>query len=139
MSLYILDTDILSLLQDRHPQVVTRVTQCPISDLAISVISVEEQLSGWYSRLRQAKKPDQLANIYRRLTNDVTALARLKILTFSEPAIHVYKQLHKQIPNVRKNDLRIAAIVLDNNAIVVTRNRVDFQRVPGIVIENWSQ
>jgi hypothetical protein len=32
--------------------------------LAITVISVEEQLSGWYRRLRQAKKPEQLARVY---------------------------------------------------------------------------
>jgi tRNA(fMet)-specific endonuclease VapC len=88
MSLYVLDTDTLSLLQEGHAAVVARVAACSPEDLAITVMSVEEQLSGWYRCLRQAKKPDELARVYDRLTDAVSSLARLPILSFSEAAIH---------------------------------------------------
>jgi tRNA(fMet)-specific endonuclease VapC len=139
MSLYVLDTDIISLLQDGDPAVSNRVAQCPPSQLAISVISVEEQLSGWYRRLRQAKQPEQLARAYERLAVSVRTLSRLPILTFSVPAIHRYRLVQKQVRNVRKMDLRIAAIALEHNAVVVTRNLGDFRRIPGLAIEDWSQ
>jgi predicted nucleic acid-binding protein len=47
MSVYILDTDILSLLQRGHPKVLAQVTAHPQQSIAITVISVDEQLSGY--------------------------------------------------------------------------------------------
>jgi tRNA(fMet)-specific endonuclease VapC len=136
---YILDTDILTLLQERHPLVLKRVAECPPSDLAITVISVEEQLTGWYSRLRRVKRPDQLAQTYLKLTTTVTSLSRLPILTYDEPAILRAEALRKQRLNIGKMDLRIAAIALERGAVVVTRNSADFGRVPELTIDDWSK
>src|SRR6516162_9833337 len=55
MSLHVLDTDTLSLLQENHLKVVARVATCPPENIAVSIISVEEQLSGWYRRLGAAE------------------------------------------------------------------------------------
>jgi tRNA(fMet)-specific endonuclease VapC len=139
MSLHVLDTDTLSLLQDGNAAVVARVTACAAEDLAITVISVEEQLSGWYRQLRRAKKPDELARIYDRLTMAVRSLSCLPILSFNETAIHRCKALQASKLNVRKMDLCIAAIELEARAIVVTRNVRDFERVPNLVVKDWSR
>jgi tRNA(fMet)-specific endonuclease VapC len=36
-------------------------------------------------------------------------------------------------------DLSIAAITLEYDGIVVTRNRRDFEQVPDLEIQDWSQ
>jgi len=138
MSLHVLDTDTLSLLQERHAAVLVRVAACDPNDIAVTVVSVKEQLSGWYRRLRRAKKPEELAKVYDRPTATLRSLSRVAILSFSEAAIRRAKTLQAAKLNVRKMDLCIAAIALEHQAIVVTRNVRDFQRVPNLVVADWS-
>ncbi len=50
MSLYVLDTDILTLYQQGHRSVVRHVHEHPFPELATTIISVEEELPGWLGR-----------------------------------------------------------------------------------------
>jgi tRNA(fMet)-specific endonuclease VapC len=138
MSLFVLDTDTLSLHYHGHPIVQSKVTACKPDELAVTVITVEEQLSGWYSLLRTFKKRDELARTYAQLGNAVKALGQWAILPYTEAAMLRYDHLKSLKLNVKSQDLRIAAIALEHSAVVVTRNVRDFQRVPGLVIEDWT-
>jgi tRNA(fMet)-specific endonuclease VapC len=138
MNLYVLDTDILSLYQRAHPIVCGRVERHTLEELAVTIITVEEQLSGWYTARRRKKGRKALAHIYEHFAESVRLLARMKILSFTEEAIDQYERLREMKLGVRTNDLRIAAIALENAAIVVTRNRIDFGCIPGLQIEDWS-
>jgi tRNA(fMet)-specific endonuclease VapC len=139
MSVYVLDTDTLQLFQDGNPKVAARVRELGPGNLAITAITIDEQLSGWYAELRKAKTPERLAWAYRRLAETVRFLRRVEIVDFDENAIARCEQFKKLKLNVRKMDLRIAATVLECNATLVTRNRRDFERVPGLRVEDWSQ
>jgi tRNA(fMet)-specific endonuclease VapC len=139
LSLFVLDTDMLSLYQHGHAVVCQNVEAHAPSELAISVITVEEQLTGWYTQLRRAKKPAALAQVYRRLAETVQSLSRLQILLYTVAAIARYNNLRAQKLNIGKMDLRIAAIALELQATVVSRNRTDFQRVPNLPLADWSQ
>lgn len=138
MSLFVLDTDSLVLFQEGHEAVCRRALSHSIEELAISVITVEEQLSGWYTLLRRAKDVHKLARAYQRLADAVALLSRFRILSFTEPAIGRFEQLKAQKLGVKHMDLRIAAITLGHAGTLVTRNARDFQRVPGLAIEDWS-
>ena len=61
MSLYVLDTDILSLLQRVHPKLASRCAARHLGELAITMISGGEQLVGRYTRIHKARRPDHLA------------------------------------------------------------------------------
>ena len=86
-------TRIVSLLQRGHPEVSQRCAAQQPGEVVITVISLEEQLSGWYRLLRQVKQRDDLARVYKNLIDTVVFLARLPILPFRIAAITHYTQL----------------------------------------------
>jgi tRNA(fMet)-specific endonuclease VapC len=47
-------------------------------------------------------------------------------------------QLRQQRIRISTLDLRIAAIVLAVDGVLVTRNLTDFQQVPSLAIEDWG-
>ena len=102
------------------------------------MLTVEEQLSGWYTALRKAKQPRKLAWAYQRLADTVRFLARLQILTYNEPAMKRYEGLRKRKIKIKRMDLRIAAVTLEHGGTVVTHNQSDFQRIPGLAVVDWS-
>jgi tRNA(fMet)-specific endonuclease VapC len=138
VSLFVLDSDIVSLLEKGDVTVASRIASHPASEIAVPVIVVEEALSGWYTMIRKAKTPRQLALGYDELANAVSVLSGIRILPFSESAITRFHDLLKAKLNVRANDLRIAAIALEHQATVVTRNVRDFKLVPGLTVEDWT-
>lgn len=138
MSLHVLDTDILTLYREGHAIVVPRVDSHPVTEVGITVMSVEEQLSGWYALVRQAKRPEDLAHAYLRLASSTRFLGRWNILSYTEMAIARFKGLQDMKLNIGGNDLRIAAITLEHGGILVSRNLRDFHRVPGLSVEDWS-
>jgi tRNA(fMet)-specific endonuclease VapC len=135
---FVLDTDTLSLFQRGHPILVSRVLAVPSTTLAVTVITVEEQLAGWFTLVRRAKEPPALARAYLRLGEAVGLLGQFPILPYTEGAIHRFDELRAAKLGVAANDLRIASIVLEHDTILVTRNASDFRRIPGLRIESWA-
>jgi tRNA(fMet)-specific endonuclease VapC len=138
MTLRILDTDILTLFQRGHPKLVQHCLAQPAGTLALTIITVEEQTTGWLTRLRQAKRRDEVADVYQSWTDFVDLTRRFEVLPFPEPAILRFEDLLAHKLNVRKMDLRIAAIALESRAVLVTRNTRDFQRIAGLALEDWT-
>jgi tRNA(fMet)-specific endonuclease VapC len=72
------------------------------------------------------------------LQSTIEDLQMLPILPFTELARDRYRELLEQRIRVGSHDLRIAAITLSFDGILVTRNRQDFERVAGLQITDWS-
>jgi tRNA(fMet)-specific endonuclease VapC len=138
MRLSVLDTDILSLYYHGDPAVIRAIDSRPPDALAITVVTVDEQLTGWYNLTRRARQPAEIARAYAHLADAVVRLARWRILPYDESAIARVAQLRALRLNVGLMDLRIAAIALEHGAVVVTRNLRDFGRIQGLDVEDWS-
>ena len=52
------------------------------------------------------------------------------------PRVVTVEAPHEKV-RISTSDLKIASIVLVNNALLLTRNTSDFDHVPGLRIENW--
>jgi tRNA(fMet)-specific endonuclease VapC len=126
------------LLQRGHPAVSARVLATPPDQLAVSVITFEEQLGAWYTQVRKARDPEKLARAYEGLFEVLEDAKRIRILPFSRAAIARYAQLRRLHRRVGRMDLAIAAVVLDSGAVLVTRNRADFAPIEGLAIQDWT-
>lgn len=49
-----------------------------------------------------------------------------------------YKEMKRQKIRIGTQDLKIASIVLSQQGILVTRNRKDFEKIPNLLIEDWT-
>jgi tRNA(fMet)-specific endonuclease VapC len=78
MSLYVLDTDCLTLLLRGHTEMGRRVVAHDPAELALTIVTVEETLTGWYSQIRKAKRDDQLVRAYAALQQAVEFCARVR-------------------------------------------------------------
>jgi tRNA(fMet)-specific endonuclease VapC len=138
VSLYVFDTDTLTLFGRLHPVVVRNVMLHLADDIRVTAVKVEEQVGGWYSAIRAARTPQQIEAAFTRFTDSVRELAGWDALPFTAAAVTRFQDLLRQKLNVGGNDLRIASIALEFGATVVTRNPRDFRRIPGVPCEDWS-
>lgn len=136
--IYLLDTDHISLDQRGYPVVNARIATAGPSQVAISMISVEEQLRGWLAVPRAAKNGDTRCAAYGRLRAAVEYFASITLVDYDRAADDLFESLRRQGIRIGTQDLRIAAIALTRDAIIVTRNARDFGLVPGLKIEDWS-
>lgn len=136
--MWILDTDTLSLWLHGHPEVMRQAHSRPPLELAVTIITLEEVLGGWYGLIRSAKDDEKLARAYRSMEEAMEFFKRVGIAGFSASGIARYRGLRKVHRRIGSNDLRIAAIVLEAGATLVTRNEKDFRGIDGLVVENWA-
>lgn len=106
--------------------------------LAITIVTVEEVLSGWYASIRRARTDEAMAVAYKSLQESVSFVSRVRILPFGLQEVRRWRRLRQMHRRVGTNDLKIASIVLEHSATLVTRNTSDFKVIEGLNIENWA-
>jgi tRNA(fMet)-specific endonuclease VapC len=135
-----LDSDLFTLFLQGHPAIAAKVSTVSQDELALPVVVVEEVMRGRLNAIRQAqskKKVVELTEAYERLANSVEAAAHFPILNYTPEADVLTQQWRTQKIKVGMQDLRIGAICVSQNIRLATRNRHDFERVPGLVLELW--
>jgi tRNA(fMet)-specific endonuclease VapC len=139
--MYIFDTDHLSLIQRNGQQgkrILARLSAIEEVEVAVTVITYEEQVRGRLGVLSKAKTLDEQVLAYQGLQQLVTDYRSIVIVPFSRTAALEHQRLRKAYPRLGNMDLKIAAISLTRNAILLTRNLSDFGQIVELRTEDWS-
>lgn len=142
ISLYILDTDHVTIARTEsdasYGRLVTRLSQVPRSEVATTIISYQEQMQGWLAYLNRAHRGGDIVFAYEELQAVQVSYMRFTVLPFTQEAQMRYANLRPQCRRLGAMDLRIAAVAVSTDSTILTRNLRDFQQVPGLKVEDWT-
>jgi tRNA(fMet)-specific endonuclease VapC len=139
---FVLDTDHLTFLE--HGQSVeserlrARLKGLNDAEIAVTIVSFEEQTRGWLAYLARARTLTQQVEAYARLRQLVENYRIIPLLDFDAVAAAEFQRLSRTRLRIGTMDLKIAAITLAHDATLITRNLDDFRKVPGLRVEDWS-
>jgi tRNA(fMet)-specific endonuclease VapC len=88
--------------------------------------------------ISQAKGETDASRGFERLAETIHFYQTVQVLPYAIAAANLFDHLRHARIRIGRQDLRIAAITLNLNATLVTRNRRDFVQVPGLSIVDWS-
>jgi tRNA(fMet)-specific endonuclease VapC len=111
----------------------------PAGSVGVSAVTCEEALRGRLGYL--TRRLDGAARVrgYQLLLGTVQLLNQLPQVPFDDASEAQYQQLRKQRLNIGVQDLKIAAVALTNQLILLTRNRRDFSQIQGLRLDDWSR
>lgn len=132
MPRYLLDTSICIYIKNHRPaEVLARFTKLPPGKVAMSAITYGELCFG----AEKSSKPKETRHILEQLIGLIPVLSLDEIVSTHYGKIRQHLQASgKPIGN---NDLWIASHALAHKLILVTNNVAEFERVPGLRVENW--
>jgi tRNA(fMet)-specific endonuclease VapC len=139
---YLLDTDHISFLQRKsgseYTTLIARMGQYSSRDFAFSIVSFHEQVIGAHTFINRSSNTTNLLRGYTLLQEIIKVFSVAPVLGFDPKAAKIFEELKAQRVSVATMDLRIAAIALSHNLILLTRNTKDFSKVSNLIIEDWS-
>ena len=137
----IFDTDVLVEILVGNPRYVDRAAAISPNQQGIAIITAEEIPRGRLHSIRQAeagKGRIAIAQAYDFFSRSLHDLQQLAILPYTPSSDLLFQQWRKQKVHVSTHDLRIAAICVEHSATLASRNRRDFERIPGLPVEFWE-
>lgn len=130
--LYLLDTNTVSYLIKRHPQVTQHLLAVPMHSVCISAITAGELAFGL------AKRPEAVA--LKAAVNEF--LRRVEVLPWDAAVAQTYGALRAQMQSKGKPlaalDMQIAAHAVHVNATLITSDHA-FLHIDQLMVEDWIE
>jgi tRNA(fMet)-specific endonuclease VapC len=130
-TLYLLDTNTVSHLIKRHPQVTRHLLAVPMHSICISAITAGELAFGL------AKRPEAVA--LKAAVNEF--LRRVEVLPWDDAVAQTYGTLRAHLQSqgtaLAALDMQIAAHAMHMNAKLVSSDKA-FSKIEHLHTEDWS-
>ena len=131
MRRYLLDTNILIALTKKRTGLAERLAIVPAKRVLLSAVVLAEIEYG----IAKSTRREHNRTIFERL------LRGFQVVPFDEAAAGHYGPIRAALEQrgelIGPYDLMIAAQARAGNAVLVTDNVDEFQRVEGLIVENW--
>lgn len=128
---YLLDTNIVIYVIKRRPLSILEIFNRHHGRMAISSITLAELVHG----------AEKSSDVSRNITVVEDFVSRLAVLPYDDKAAWQYGNIRAALEKIGQtigvNDLHIAAHARSNGLTLVSNNMREFERVPGLLAENW--
>ena len=129
---YLLDTNIcIALIRQKPAALIQRLTSLQPGDAGISSITLAELCHG----VEKSARPEQNMSALEQF------LLPLDLADFDQEAARAYGKIRTDLERtgqiIGSMDILIAAHAVSLDAIIVTNNVQEFQRVKGLFVEDW--
>ena len=139
----ILDTDHLTVIQRRaepaYSRLRARLSKLPPNTVQTTIVSFEEQMRGWLAVISRVRNQSKEVLAYQRLQALLRFFNEIPVLNYTEIIAVQFEELRRSRLRVGSMDLKIAAIALTHDAILLSSNRKDFDQVPDLRVEDWTK
>ena len=128
---YLLDTNILIYTIKNRPKQVRAMFNRHSQQMSISTVTVGELIYG----AERSSQPE------RNMADIEGLIARLEVLEFDASAAYHFGQLRAELYSkgqpIGPYDMMLAGQARSRGLILVSNNVKEFERVPGLRMENW--
>jgi len=128
---YLLDTNIVIYVIKQRPLKVLDVFNRYHGRMAISSITLAELVHG----------AEKSSDVSRNIAVVEDFVSRLTVLPYDDKAAWQYGNIRAELEKLGQpiglNEVHIAAHARSNGLTLVTNNLREFERVPGLLLENW--
>ena len=128
---YMLDTNIIIYTMKNRPQQVKRRFEQHKDQMCISSVTLGELIFG----------AEHSQQVELNLADIEAIVARLEVLPFDNKAAYHFGQIRAALYNIGRPigpyDMMIAGQTRASGLTLITNNIKEFERVPGLILENW--
>lgn len=118
-------------MKHRPPQLLEKFEAVAAETMGISVITLAELEHG-VAKSQAVMKNRQVLEAF---------LSHVEIMDWNQGAARVYGEISTALERrgmvIGQMDLMIAAHALSLDSILITNNVREFERIPGLILENW--